>query len=150
VAKGKDKSRARLSVFKGREARLNKAIFHTLALKGPQTIYDIHKQVKAQRGLRQTRYANVNKRVRALEESGYTKKTGIRKTRAGFEASIYELRAKGYLSIILNFIDLDDLLKEVDETAASTILADTLYAQLKVRMTTRLASMDADDALPSI
>ena len=41
MAKGKARS-GRLSVFKGHEARLNKAIFHILALKSPQTIYDIY------------------------------------------------------------------------------------------------------------
>jgi DNA-binding Lrp family transcriptional regulator len=112
----------RISVFKGREAKLNFAVFHVLALKGPQTIYDIHKEVKAQRGLRQTRYASVNKRVRFLEESGYIKKIGIKKTKAGFEASIYELNVKGYLAILLNQINLDDFLKRVDDAAASTIL----------------------------
>jgi DNA-binding Lrp family transcriptional regulator len=112
----------RISVFKGHEARLNRAIFHILALKGPLTIYDIHKEVKAQRGLRQTRYASVNKRVRVLEESGYIKKIGIKKTKAGFEASIYELNVKGYLAILLNQINLDDFLKRVDDAAASTIL----------------------------
>jgi DNA-binding Lrp family transcriptional regulator len=121
VSKGKAKS-GRISVFKGHEARLNQAIFHVLALKGPQTIYDIHKEVKAQRGLRQTRYASVNKRVRFLEESGYIKKIGIKKTKAGFEASIYELNVKGYLAISLNQINLDDFLKRVDDAAASTIL----------------------------
>jgi len=49
VAKGKRK-RGRISVFKGREAKLNFAIFHILALKDPQTIYDIHKEVKAKKG----------------------------------------------------------------------------------------------------
>jgi hypothetical protein len=121
VAKGKRKS-GRVSVFKGHEARLNQAIFHILALKGPLTIYDIHKEVKAQRGLRQTRYASVNKRVRVLEESGHIKKIGIKKTKAGFEASIYELNVKGYLAILLNQINLDDLLKRVDDATASTIL----------------------------
>jgi len=121
VGKGK-RNCGRISVFKGREAKLNKAILHILALKGPLTIYDIHKEVKAQRGLRQTRYASVNKRVRVLEESGYIKKIGIKKTKAGFEASIYELNVKGYLAILLNQINLDDFLKRVDDAAASTIL----------------------------
>jgi DNA-binding Lrp family transcriptional regulator len=112
----------RLSVFKGREARLNFAVFHILALKGPQTIYGIHKEIKTQRGFRNTRYASVNKRVRALEESGYIKKIGIKKTKAGFEASIYELNVKGYLAILLNQINLDDFLKRVDDATASTIL----------------------------
>jgi DNA-binding Lrp family transcriptional regulator len=121
VAKGKEKS-GRISVFKGHEARLNQAIFHILALKSPLTIYDIHKEAKAQKGLKHVRYASVNKRVRSLEESGYIKKIGIKKTKAGFEASIYELNVKGYLAILLNQINLDDFLKRVDDAAASTIL----------------------------
>ena len=121
MAKGKEKS-GRISVFKGHEARLNQAIFHILALKSPLTIYDIHKEAKAQKGLKHVRYASVNKRVRSLEESGYIKKIGIKKTKAGFEASIYELNVKGYLAILLNQINLDDFLKRVDDAAASTIL----------------------------
>jgi hypothetical protein len=121
VAKRKRKS-GRLQVFKGREAKLNRAIFHILALKGPQTIYDIHKEAKAQKGLKQTRYASVNKRVRALEELDYINKVGIKKTKAGFEASIYELSVKAYLSMILNVINLDNLLMRVDEATAQTIL----------------------------
>jgi hypothetical protein len=48
VGKSREKGCGRLSVFKGREARLNKAIFHILAQKGLQTIYDIHKETKVQ------------------------------------------------------------------------------------------------------
>jgi Fe2+ or Zn2+ uptake regulation protein len=113
----------RISVFKGREARLNFAVFHILALKGPQTIYDIHKELKAQKGLRYIRYATVNKRIRLLKESGYINKIGEKKTKAGFEASIYELTARSYLAILLNLINLDDLLMKVDEATASEILA---------------------------
>jgi len=113
----------RISVFKGREARLNFAIFQVLALKGPQTIYDIHKELKAQKGLRYIRYATVNKRIRLLKESGYTNKIGEKKTKAGFEASIYELTARAYLAMLLNFINLNDLLIKADEANASAILA---------------------------
>ena len=117
----------KLSVFKGREARLNHAIFQILSLKGPQTIYDIHRQVRAQRGLRYTCYASVNKRVRALEGSGYVKKACVKRTKAGFEASTYELSARAYLAIILNTINLDDLLMRVDEVAAQTILGALMH-----------------------
>ena len=126
MAKGKRK-RAELSVFKGREAKLNYAIFQILAQKGPQTIYDIHKIMKTRRRLRHVRYATVNKRVRALEESGYIRKIGRKKTKAGFKASIYELTIKAYLAILLNFIDLDDLLMRVDDATASAILAAIIY-----------------------
>jgi len=118
----------RISVFKGREAKLNFAVFHVLALKGPQTIYDIHKEVKAQKELRYIRYASVNKRVRLLKESGYINKIGEKKTKAGFEASIYELTARSYLAILLNSINLDKLVKRVDEATASMILAAITYA----------------------
>jgi DNA-binding Lrp family transcriptional regulator len=127
VARLKGKG-GRISVFKGREARLNRAIFHILALKGPQTIYDIHKEIKTRRRLRHVRYATVNKRVRALTESGYIKKTGAKKTKAGFKASIYELTARAYLAILLNSINLDDLLKRVDEATASAILGNIMRA----------------------
>lgn len=116
----------RISVFKGREAKLNRAIFHILALKGPLTIYDTHKEVKTRRRLRHVRYASVNKRVRLLEESGYVKKIGIKKTKAGFQASIYELTTKAYLALLLNSINLDELLIKVDKGTAQTILATVL------------------------
>ena len=122
MAKGKDKS-GRLSVFKGREAKLNRAIFHILALKGPLTIYDIHKEVKAQIGLKNTRYASVNKRTRYLEESGYIKETGVKKTKAGFQASIYELTTKAYLALVLDSVNLEELLVRIEDTKAETILA---------------------------
>ena len=81
----------RLSVFKGREAKLNRAIFQVLALKDAQTIYDIHKHVRTFRGLKHTYYSNVNKRVRALQQKGYVKEVNIKSTKAGFEATEYEL-----------------------------------------------------------
>jgi len=112
-----------LSVFKGREAKLNRAIFQALALKGPQTIYDLHKRVKIQRGLKNTKYASVNKRVRFLEKSGYVRRIGARKTKAGFEAHEYEPTAKAYLVLLLNSISLEELLSRLDETGGNEILA---------------------------
>lgn len=127
MAKGKAKT-GRLSVFKGREARLNKAIFHILALKGPLTIYDVYKEVRVRRKLGHTRYASVNKRARSLEKLGYIKRIGAKKTKAGFRSSIYELTTKACLAILLNSINLEDLLKRVDEPTASAILATVTYA----------------------
>jgi hypothetical protein len=112
-----------LSVFKGREAKLSCAIFQTLALKGPQTIYDAHKQIKTYRGLKRTYYGNVNKRVRALEQTGYVKAVSIQNTKAGFEAAVYELTARAYLALMLNSINIDDLLNRMNEDIASEILA---------------------------
>jgi len=122
VARGKRKSK-RLQVFKGREAKLNYTIFQILALKGPLTIYDIHKEVKTRRRLKHLRYATVNKRVRSLEESGYIKKKGVKKTKAGFEASIYELSAKAYLALLLSQINLDRFIEEAEDDAVLSALA---------------------------
>jgi len=113
----------RLSVFKGREAKLNRAVFQSLALKGAQTIYNIHKHVKTFRGLKYTYYGNVNKRVRALQHIGYVKEVNIKSTKAGFEATEYELTTRAYLALMLDSTNLEDLLSRMDEDVAAEILA---------------------------
>jgi hypothetical protein len=122
VGKG-NRNVGRISVFKGREARLNRGIFQSLALKGAQTIYDIHKHVRTFRGLKYTYYGNVNKRVRALQQQGYLKEVNIKSTKAGFEATEYELTTRTYLALMLDSINLEDLLNRIDEDVASEILA---------------------------
>ena len=127
VARRKRKS-GKLSVFKGREARLNKAIFHILALKGPLIIYDIHKEVKAKRGLKHTKSTNVLRRIRALEESGYLEKAGTRKTLPGYERVLYKLSSKTYLALLLNKINLDKFIQTADEdTIIATLAALTSH-----------------------
>jgi hypothetical protein len=118
------KKEGRLSVFKGREAKLNRAIFQTLALKGPQTIYGIHKEIKKSRGFKYTRYPSVLKRVKALEESAHLKRAPPKKTAGGFEITVYELAARGYLSIILDSVGLEELVKRMSENTALQILQD--------------------------
>jgi len=122
VSRRKEKS-GRLSVFKGREARLNKAIFHVLALKGPLTIYEISKEVKAQKGLKHTKYTNINRRVRALEGLDYLAKIGLRKTQAGFQAVLYQLTPRAYLALLLNQINLDKFVNNMGETGVIAALA---------------------------
>ena len=122
MSRRKEKS-GKLSVFKGREARLNKAIFHVLALKGPLTIYEVCKEVRAQKGLKQTKYTNVNRRIRILEQSGYLERAGKRKTLAGFEAILYGLTPKTYLALLLNQINLEDFIRTADKNAITVILA---------------------------
>jgi len=122
VAKGK-RTHGRISVFKGREAKLNRAIFQTLALKGPLIIYDIHKEVKAQKGLKHTKSTNVLRRIRALEESGYLEKAGTRKTLPGYERALYKLSSKTYLALLLNKINLDNFIQTADEDTIIATLA---------------------------
>ena len=113
----------KLSVFKGREAKLNYAIFHVLALKGPLIIYDIHKEVKAKRGLKHTKSTNVLRRIKALEESGYLEKAGTRKTLPGYERVLYKLSFKTYLALLLNKINLDEFIQTADEDTIIATLA---------------------------
>jgi len=113
----------RLQIFKGRKAKLNRAIFHILALKGPQTIYEVCKEVRALRQLKHTKYTNVNRRVRALKESGYLEKAGVRKTQAGFKAKLYQLSTRGCLALMLNQINIETILEKADKTTMLSLLA---------------------------
>ena len=98
---------ARIRVFKGREARLNKAIFWILAYESPLSIYEIWRKVRALRDFAYIRYHVVNRRVRALVEDGYVEKGGQRKTKTGFTIHLYKLSFKAYLAMILNTVDLN-------------------------------------------
>ena len=112
-----------LSVFKGIEAKLNHAIFQRLALDGPQNIYILHKNLRKTRAFKQLHYGNVNKRARALEQTGYLKTAKIEITKAGFETSVYELTARTYLALMLCSTSLENLLNQIDDDSATTILA---------------------------
>jgi len=48
-------STIKLQVFKGREAKLNKAIFHILAHRGPCAVSAMLGEIRRQRGLQDTR-----------------------------------------------------------------------------------------------
>ena len=111
-----------LSVFKGREAKLNRAIFKILSNKRSLTIYDIYKIMKGFRELKNTHYGNLNKRVRSLERMGYLKKASIQNTKAGFAAYVYELTNKAHLCIAIDLLSLDDLIQRIDDESAKQIL----------------------------
>jgi DNA-binding PadR family transcriptional regulator len=118
---------ARISVFKGRDARLNKAIFWILAQQSPLTIYDIWRKLRTQRDFAYIPYNTANRRVRALEEHGYIEKSGERKTKTGFIAILYQLTARAYLAILLNKINLDDFLTKASEDNVLSALACLMY-----------------------
>ena len=66
----------RLSVFKGKEAKLNRAIFHILALKSPQTTWGIFRQFKKRKDMAHIRYSVLIRRVKALQQLDYLMKVG--------------------------------------------------------------------------
>ena len=105
----------RLSVFTGRETKLNKAIFQVLATEGALTIYEISKKVRTQRSLRYIKYSVINRRVRSLTDKGYIETVEARRTQAGFQAQLYQLTLRAYLAITLGKIDLDKFIEEASE-----------------------------------
>jgi DNA-binding PadR family transcriptional regulator len=113
----------KLSVFKGREAKLNRAIFWVLAQDGPLTAYDICKKIRIQKLLRYVRYSVVNRRVRSLEEAGYIEKTGPKKTRAGFEAQLYQNTYRTYLAIIISQTDFNEFIEKAEENKIISALS---------------------------
>jgi DNA-binding PadR family transcriptional regulator len=113
---------ARISIFKGREARLNKAIFWILAQQSPLTIYDIWRKLRTQRDFVYIRYHIVNRRVRALEERDFIEKIRERKTKTGFIAALYQLTTRAYLAVLLDKINLDDFIEKAPEDCVLSIL----------------------------
>jgi len=114
---------ARISIFKGREARLNKAIFYIIARQDPLTIYEIWQKLRNQRDFTYIRYHIVNRRVRALEELGYIEKSGERKTKTGFAAKLYQLTARAYLALLLDGIDSDKFVQKAPYESIVTTMS---------------------------
>ena len=114
---------ARITVFKGRDARLNKAIFWILAQQSPLTIYDIWRRLRTQRDFAYIPYNTANRRVRALEEHGYIEKSGERKTKTGFAAKLYQPTARAYLAMLLERIDLDEFIEKATDFQILSALA---------------------------
>ncbi len=111
------KGYVQLSVFKGREAKLNHAIILALCLKEPQTTRALFKTIIHIKNLKDTSYATVNKRVRSLETLGYLKKAQT-KQRPGGLTNYYELHPRAYLIKFFATTSIDELIKQTnDETA---------------------------------
>jgi predicted transcriptional regulator len=111
----------KLTVFKGREAKLNRTIFLILGKKEPQTTRALFKAVTQIRSLKNTSYSTVNKRVRNLEELGFLKKV-IVKQRLGGITNFYELRPKAYLSKFFDSASIEDLIKQTNDKTALIVL----------------------------
>ncbi len=102
-----------LSVFKGREARLNLAIFIALALLGQLTINELQKQVSKQKGLAGTYYASLTKRLRCLVTDEYIKEV---QPKTGARAATYQLTNKACLAIFFNSNALQEILDNSTES----------------------------------
>jgi len=111
---GRRRKTGRISVFKGREARLNRAIFRTLAHKSPQTTWDMFKQFKKQKDMPNLRYWVLIRRVKALHELDYLMKVGETKTMPGTDTALYQLTPRAELAIAIDQVDLNKFIREAD------------------------------------
>ena len=113
----------RLSVFKGREAKLNRTILLILAQESSLNIWRVYKRVREVRGLRHTRYRVVNRRMKDLEHEGYIEVCGQKETPQGLKANLYQLTVKTYLAFLLGTVSLDTLIQQANDADAITLLA---------------------------
>jgi DNA-binding PadR family transcriptional regulator len=120
---------ARISIFQGREARLNKAIFWILAKQGQLTIYDTWRKLRDQRDFAYIRYHIVNRRLRGLERQGYVEKSGERKTKTGFTATLYQLTIRVYLATLLDKIDLDNFIEKAPDASILSVIEAIIFAR---------------------
>ena len=121
MARKINKANNSLNIFKGRGAKLNRAILKKLTKSQPLTIWEIKKEIDQIRGLKKTRYHTVNTRVRSLETGGYLRKIGEKETKAGSKANLYEATPKAVVTLTMDSLCLDDLIEELDELTALTI-----------------------------
>ena len=116
----------RLSAFKYRGAKLNGAIFEILAVEGPLTAYQVYKHIRERKEFEGKHYSVVNRRIRELQGQGYLKIVGETRTKAGFQASLYELTAKAYLALLLKNLNFETLLERINEQTALVLIAELM------------------------
>lgn len=121
--KVKKTSVVKLSVFKGREAKLNRAILLTLFQDSPLVVYDITKQVKKQKGFKSTKYTNVNRRVRALMQQGYIEIVGSRETQSGSLATLYQTTIRAKAAFYTKAVNPDQFIEQATAQTLTTALA---------------------------
>ena len=124
----KAKKSTKLSIFEGKGADKNLAIFHILVAAGPLSIGDIQRRLNRISGLEVTYYASLNKRIHALVRDGYLieiKVTG----QVGYKAALYEVTQKFYLAYYLNGKSREEILSKLNESNATIILSDLINAE---------------------
>ena len=114
---------AQLEVFKGREQRLNRAIFQVLSEKSPLAVWDILQHIIHDlKGFKRTKYAITNARIKALATQGYLRTAGIRVKRQGGSTNLYELTARAKLAMAISTKSIDDIINGLDEDSAQIVL----------------------------
>ena len=115
----------KLSIFKGRQQRVNRAIFCVLSKNSPLAIWNILQTIRHDlKGFKRTKYATINVRVKALEKQRYLQVSGYRTIRQGGKTKLYKLTTKARLAIVLSTISIDDFINVLEEKSALKLLKE--------------------------
>ena len=107
---------AKLKVFSGREARLNRVILLIYRSNKLLAKYDALLEIRKIKGFKHEDSKTVYRRIEALNKEGFLSKQGFKKTQPGWESSLYELTLKGKAALKLDEKNLEEfLLKATDE-----------------------------------
>ena len=128
-----------ISVFKGKQAMLNLAIFEILSKNSPLIIYDITKLVKEQKFFSQLKPNIIGRRVKDLVSQGHLEKAGSRDTKPGPQGTLYQLTTRAQVALYYNIVSREKFLKEADEETLTAELA-TLKLFLKKAPRTQIPS----------
>jgi predicted transcriptional regulator len=105
----------RISVFKGREAKLNRVIFRILDAKELLTSYDMYLEIRRIKGFRHTKYPSIDRRMKALRQQHWIAQKGTRRTKAGSNSPLYELTVRAQAALKLDDINMNDLVRTAQE-----------------------------------
>ncbi|MGD6806828.1 MAG: hypothetical protein ACQCN4_07695 [Candidatus Bathyarchaeia archaeon] len=124
------KKRTKISIFEGRSADKNLAIFRILVAVGPLSIGDIQRRLNKISGLEVTYYASLNKRIHALVRDGYLGEVKPADSgQAGFKVTLFEVLPKFYLAYYLNGKSREEILSRLNQPNATVILSDLINAE---------------------
>lgn len=67
-----------------------------------------------------------------LERQGCIEKSGERKTKTGFAATLYQLTIRAYLAILLEQIDMDNFIEKAPESSIFSVIEAIVSARDKL------------------
>jgi hypothetical protein len=118
----KKEDNAKLSLFTGREAKLNRVILLTLDLENPLTSYGIYLEVRRIKGFRHTKRQAIDRRVKALYAQGWLVQCGVRPAKAHFLSPLYTLTINAKAALALDKTDLNRFVRVAPEAYLQAII----------------------------
>lgn len=111
-----------LSVFSGREAKLNRVIFLVLNTKNPLTSYDVYLGLRRIKGFRNVKHQSVDRRMKALCAQRWIITCGIRPAKAHFLSPLYTLSIRAKVVLALNKTNLNIFIQVANESDLEIVI----------------------------